>query len=413
VTNETKKGPVAYIVSSFPVLSETFVLYDALEMERIGVSIYIYPLLRRRQKIAHSEVSHLQAPVLDLPLITLPILKAQFFYIFRQPGKYLRILYEVLSGSLGSLRFFLGALVFFPKAVFFARNMQMNGIMHIHAHFANHPTTAAYIISRFTGIPFSFSARGSDIHKDRTMLKLKLKAAQFAIAVSAHNRAVMIDTCGKAAGDKIHVIFGGVDTARFPPRLVPRNAGATRIICVARFEAVKGHRCLLRACRLLLERGIEFECRLIGEGPLHAGVEAEIKRLGLSEKISLLGPCSQKQVGDALTQADIAVLASVPTPRGECEGIPNVLKEAMAAGLPVIASDFGGIPELVENGKSGILVKPGDVTALANALARLAADPQLREIMGDEGQRRVVAEFDLRSSTRKRASLFLSESMNS
>lgn len=407
VNDKKLKGRVAYLVSSFPVLSETFVLYDALEMESAGVSISIYPLLRRRQAVIHRDLAHLQAPVLDLPLINFPILKAQLPYIFRQPGKYFGALYEVLAGSLASPRFFLGALAFFPKAVFFARDMEQKGVDHIHAHFANHPTTAAYIISRLTGIPFSFSARGSDILKDRTLLRLKLERAQFAIAVSTHNRSVMIRTCGEAAGDKIHVIFGGVDTSRFSPRPTGRLNRAVQITCVARLEPVKGHTFLLQACRLLSERGVDFHCRLIGDGPLRIALEKEITRLGLDDKISLMGACSQDQVVETLSYSDIAVLTSVPTPRGECEGIPNVLKEAMAAGLPVIASEVGGIPELVEDGRSGILVPPGDVEALSNALARLAGDAQLRQAIGHAGRRRIVAGFDLRSSTRQRASLFL------
>jgi glycosyltransferase involved in cell wall biosynthesis len=403
------RGRVAYLVSSFPVLSETFVLYDALEMEKSGVSIYIYPLLRRRQAITHREIARLRAPVLDLPLLTFPILAAQINFILRQTGKYFRVLYEVLAGSFGSPRFFLGALVFFPKAVFFARDMEMHGIEHIHAHFANHPATAAYIISRLTDIPFSFSARGSDIHKDRTMLKLKLEQAKFAIAVSAYNKAVMVNTCGEACQEKIRVIYGGVDISRFTPCHAGEHQGAVKIVCVARFESVKGHDCLIDACQLLRKRGIDFECRLLGDGPLRVAVEAKITRLQLDKEIILMGACSQEQVLHTLTHADIAVLATVQTRRGECEGIPNVLKEAMAVGLPVVASDIAGIPELVENGKSGILVSPGDVTALSDALAILAGSEQLRENMGCNGRDKVAKYFNLRSSTRQRANLFLGE----
>lgn len=384
-------------------------LYDALEMERTGVSIYIYSLLRRKHAVTHSEVTRLQAPVLDLPLLTLPILAAQFSFIFRQPRRYFRVLYEVLAGSLASPRYFLGALAFFPKAAFFSRDMQKHRIDHIHAHFANHPATAAYIISRLTGIPFSFTARGSDIHKDQTMLRLKLEQAAFAIAVSAYNKSVMIQACGESLQNKIHVIHGGVDISRFTPGHSDEPAGILKIICVARFEPVKGHMTLLQACRQLRERGVDFECRLIGEGPLRSAVEEEIRRLQLDEDITLMGACPQEQVVATLAQTDVAVLATVPTARGECEGIPNVLKEAMAAGLPVVASDVGGIPELVENGKTGLLVPPGDIAALSDALARLAVDRQLREGLGYNGRQKVTASFNLQSSIQQRASLFLGE----
>jgi len=409
VPDSQLSGRVAYLVSSFPVLSETFVLYDALEMEKSGVSICIYPLLRRRPTVTHREVACLSAPVLDLPLITIQILVAQINFLFRQPGKYLRVLYEVLAGSFGSPRYFLGALVFFPKAVFFARDMEARGIDHIHAHFANHPATAAYIISRLTDIPFSFSARGSDLQKDQTMLKIKLEQAEFAIAVSEYIKAAMINTCGKAYEDKVHVVYGGVDTLRFtrPHTGDQRHGAVIKIVCVARFEPVKGLDCLIDACQLLRKRGINFECQLLGEGLLRPAMEAKITRYQLDKEVILIGACSQEEVLLALTHADIAVLATVQTQQGECEGIPNVLKEAMAVGLPVVASDIGGIPELVENGKSGILVPPGDPVALSDALAILADSEQLRKQMGCNGRDKVVKDFNLQSSTRQRASLFL------
>jgi glycosyltransferase involved in cell wall biosynthesis len=398
---------LAYIVSGFPTLTETFVLYEMVAMEELGVRIELYPLRRLRNTVNHSETEKWIHRAHFRPFLSVPILRAQWQVIRRAPGAYFKLWAEVLRGTWGSLNFFLGAIAIFPKAVLFAEEMKERGVTHIHAQFANHPAVAAFIAHRLTGIPFSFTARGTDVQVDRHMLKEKLDASEFAIAVASYNKKIMAQECGPDAHDKIHVIYGGIDVERLTPSLRSRSTGPFRILCVARFEEVKGHRYLVEACRLLRERGVAFECRLVGDGPLLSTIEKQIKRVGLSSEVRLLGGSTYQEVIQELRRADVVVSPAVPTANGKREGIPNVLKEAMACGVPVVASAVGGIPELVENGETGILVAPRDAVLLADTLKRLSDDPALRSRLGRSGRVKVVREFNLKVSTAKRAKLFV------
>jgi len=376
-------------------------------MEELGVEIELYPLLQVRAGIAHPEAVRWIERAHCLPFLSLGILRAQWHFIRSDASAYFKVWAEVLRGTWGSINFFLGAIAIFPKAVRFAYEMSNQKIAHVHAQFANHPAVAALIIHRLTGIPYSFTARGTDIQIERRMLKRKIEAAEFAIAVSAFNKKIMVDESGPDARGKVHVIYGGVDVDRLSPAPRTRPAGPFRILSVARFEEVKGHAYLVEACQLLRERGVAFECRLIGEGPLFSTVEQLIARAGLCQEVRLLGPRTYPEVIHELRQADVVALPTTPTASGKREGIPNVLKEAMACGLPVVATSVGGIPELVDHNKTGILVPPMSAIALADALQRLGDDPILRRQLGQSGREKVVRDFNIRVSTTNRAKLFL------
>ncbi len=397
---------VAYIMSRFPKLTETFILYEILALEELGLRIELYPLLRERQSVSHPEVDKLLPRARFQPFFSLPILKAQWHFLWRKPVEYSRTLFTVLRGAWGSTNFFFGALGIFPKAVRFAYEMQEQGINLVHAHFANHPAVAALIIHRLTGIPYSFTAHGSDLHVERRMLDKKVEAAAFAVTISSYNKELMIRECGEDVRGKIHVIHSGVDPNVFRP--APRQAknGRPHILCVGSYEEVKGHTYLVEACRILRDRGVDFVCDLVGEGPLRGKVEAQIERAGLQNVALVHGGRPRPEVAQMMADADIMVLPSVPTRRGKREGIPVVLMEAMASGLPVVSSAISGIPELVENGRTGLLTPPGDAADLADALQQLLQDPELRTRMGRLGREKVIREFNLYRSAERLAKLF-------
>jgi colanic acid/amylovoran biosynthesis glycosyltransferase len=398
---------VAYIVSGFPTLYETFVLYDILEMEELGVSVDLYPLRRMYPKITHPEALRWIECAHYHPYLSLAILRAQWHFLRRQPLAYLKLWAEVLRATWGSANFFLATIAIFPKTVLFAYEMSSQGIMHVHAHFANHPTVAALIIHRLTGIPFSFTARGSDVQVDRHMLGKKIEAAEFALAVSSDLKRIMVNECDPVQHEKIHVIRGGVDVDRLTPPSSKHAAGPLRILCVARFEEVKGHTYLVEACRILRQRGTPFACRLVGEGPLVQTIERQIKDAGLGEEIQLLGPRSYQEVIAELERTDVVVLPTAPTPAGDREGMPTVLQEAMACGLPVVSCLVEGIAELVDDDLTGILVLPKNAMALSDAFQRLHDDQALRYRMGRAGREKIVKQFSLKVNTARRASLFL------
>ncbi len=398
---------VAYIMSRFPKLTETFILYEALALEELGVPVELYPLLRERQAVTHPDAERLLQRAHFHPFLSLPILRAQWHFLRKRPLDYFKLWVEVLRGTWASLNFLLGAVGIFPKAVRFAYEMSIQGITHVHAHFANHPAVAALIIHRLTGIPFSFTAHGSDLHVKRRMLREKVEAAAFVVAISRYNKEFIIRECGEGVQGKIHVVHCGVDVDFFSPSEDgKKRSGPFQILCVGSFGEVKGHMVLIEACRLLRLRGVDFMCHLVGDGPLRRQLEQQIAKTKLKDKMVMHGMLRRADVAKMLRAADLMVLASVRTRRGDREGIPNALMEAMASGLPVVASAISGIRELVESERTGLLVPPGDSAALADALQTLSENADLLK-MGQAGREKVILEFNLKASAAALRALFL------
>ncbi len=403
----TSSARIAYIMSRFPKITETFILYEILALEERGVPVDVHPLLREREAVVHPEAQRLLPRIRFHPFLSLPILRANLHYALRKPGAYFSALGEVLRGTWGCANFFVGALGIFPKSVRFAWEMSRAGVTHVHAHFATHPAVAALVIHRLTGLPFSFTVHAHDLQVDTRMLGVKTWAAEFVVAISEYNRAAILAECGTGVRDRIHVVHCGVDTEVFEPEPRSSAGGPLRILSIARFHEVKGHRFLVEACRLLQKRGVDFRCDLVGEGPLRARIEKSIRAAGIADRVISHGARPRPEVVQLLAQADVLAQPSVVAANGEREGIPVSLMEAMATGLPVVASELSGIPELVQDGVSGLLVKPGDADALADALQRLAADPELRSRLGHAAVEKVRGDFDLTTNVARLAELLL------
>jgi glycosyltransferase involved in cell wall biosynthesis len=387
---------VAYVMSRFPKLTETFILAELEAMDRAGVAIELYPLLRQTGEPVQPAAVRWVARAHYLPFVSVGILKAQWWFLRdgRRRRRYLRAFFDILRETWRSPNFLLGGIGIFPKVTRAAIDMGAAGVDHVHCHFANHPALAGWLIHRLVGIPYSFTAHGSDLHVDRTMLPTKVREAAFVVTISADNRSVIEKTAGEAAEGKVDVIHCGVDPKAFAPS-DRAAAGPLRIVAVGTLHEVKGQIHLIEACRLLAERGVAVTCRFIGDGPDRAALQARIEQYALGDSVALAGRMTTDAVAAELAAADVLVAPSVPTRGGKREGIPVVLMEAMAAGLPVVASRLSGIPELVTDGVSGLLVPPGDDAALADALASLAADPAVRARLGAAGRETVMRDFDV------------------
>jgi colanic acid/amylovoran biosynthesis glycosyltransferase len=387
---------VAYVMSRFPKLTETFILQELVAMDRAGVRIELHPLLRQTGEPVQPAAEPWVARAHYLPFLSPAILAGQWHYLRdpRRRRRYLRAFFDMLAGSWRSPNFLVGGIGIFPKVVQMARQMEAEGVDHVHCHFANHPAMAGFLIHRLTGIPYSFTAHGSDLHVDRTMLPVKAREAAFVVTISEDNRRLIESTCATVATGKVSVIHCGVDRAAFGPAVVD-GEGPLRIVAVGTLHEVKGQAHLIDACRLLAERGVPFECRIIGDGPDRDALAAKIEAAGLTERIVLAGRMTSDAVARELGSADVLVAPSVPTASGKREGIPVVLMEAMAAGLPVVASRLSGIPELVTDESDGLLVPPGDTGAIADALERLARDPGLRRRLGTAGLATIERSFDV------------------
>ena len=403
---ETRHAPtVAYIMSRFPRLSETFVLFEMIALEEAGASVELFPLIRERAKVVHPEardfVERMHYEVAAGPRVLL----SNLWWLRTHPLRYLRTLGAVVTGTHRSMNFLFGGLAAFPKIAHYAREIERLDCDHVHCHFANHPALAGFVIRRLTGTPYSFTAHGSDLHVDRTMLAEKVDDAAFVVAISDYNRRLIVDACGPdVATDHVHVLHCGVDTDVFVPRDAPEPATSDervlRLLHIGTLHEVKGQRYLLEACAELRRRDVPVSCVIVGDGSDRQMLENLSRELDLGGVVSMVGRRTRDEVARHVAEADVLVAPSVPTSGGKREGIPVVLMEAMAAGLPVVSSRLSGIPELVDDGVNGLLAEPSDWAGLADALERLARDPELRRQLGRAARATVVADFDLETNAR-------------
>jgi colanic acid/amylovoran biosynthesis glycosyltransferase len=389
------KLSIAYTMSRFPKITETFVLYEMLAVEHTGLDIQVFPLLLVEESTEHPEVAEIMPKVHFAPFISFSILRANLCWFLRSPRRYLGAWRDALRSAWPNRNFLLGALGVLPKSALYALQMQQMGIAHVHAHFATHPALAARFIHSLSGIPYSFTAHGHDVHISLQGFDAKARDAQFWITISQYNLDLVAKTFNASLLQNAHLAHCGIDLTRLQPSVQRDDDGMFRMLCVASFKEVKGHTYLVAACSHLQKVGIRFHCRLIGDGPLRHQVEQQIASARLGKYFTLSGQQPHPVVIEAMCNADVVVLPSILASRGDREGIPVCLMEAMALERPVVSSNLSGIPELVTSGQEGLLVEQKDSDALANALKQLAHDPKKRVRMGANGRQKIARDFDL------------------
>lgn len=411
---------VAYVLHRFPYLTETFVLNEMRGMEREGVEVRVYSLLPPKGTLVHPQAQALLARTTYAPLLSRAVVAAQLHYLLRAPLRYLRALAGTVARTWREPRVLMLMLALFPKSVYFARLMEESGVQHVHAHFVWLEGLAAGIVRALTGLPFSITPHAFGLYtRRRASVARELESASRIVTISEANRRHIAGLSRRLARTPVEVVHCGVDTALWRPpeggtagRAGPagRANGAeepVRLASVGRAVEKKGHEDLLAACHLLRERGVRFACRILaGDGEGAARLRALVEGYGLGGQVTLLGPSDDAGVRALLHDSDVFVLASRIARDGDRDGIPVVLMEAMACGLPVVSTRVSGIPELVRHGGSGLLVAPGDPGALAAALQRLAGDAGLRARMGDLGRARVAEAFGIDGTVAAMAALF-------
>ncbi|MBA2115405.1 glycosyltransferase family 4 protein [Bremerella alba] len=391
-------APVAYIMSRFPKLTETFVLYEIIAARRAGVPVEVYPLRREKCETMHNEAVPIVAQAHFTGWLSIAILLANLHYLLKMPGTYLGTWLTLIRANFGSFRYLAGAIFYFPKSVWMARDMKRRKVTHVHAHFCSHPAASAYIIHRLTGIPYSFTAHGTDLHCDRHMLFEKVADASSVIGISDYNRNLILEECGQQFSSKVHVIHCGVDTAKFLPRSTPSSfdlgSGPMVLLCIGTLHEVKGQTYLLQACAQLREMSFDVQCHFIGGGPDMEKLKTQCKELGIEKHVVFWGPRTRDEIVKHLSTADALVAPSVLTKSGQREGIPVVLMEAMASGVPCIGSNLSGIPELLGD-NCGLLPNPRDVPSIVESIKTLYRDVELRRQIAANGRARVEKDFNL------------------
>jgi glycosyltransferase involved in cell wall biosynthesis len=385
---------VGIVLKGYPRLSESFILREILLLESQGLELHLFALRDPGERTVHERVAQVRARVTYLPDRLLDalgdVIGANAARLAKAPRRTLAGFAEALVRSVrerdaAPLKRFLQA------AVLLERALPGTGVTHLHAHFCNDPTTVAYFAHRLSGIPFSFSAHAKDIYtQPAEQLAAKLARARFVTTCTAAN-AEHLDQHAHGA-TPILLCYHGVETDRYRPAARDR-AGVPHVLSVGRLVAKKGFPVLLDALAMLRDRGLAFRCTIVGTGPLEPRLREQRARLRLETQVELRGAMAEGALAAFYREVDVFALACEVQADGDRDGIPNVVVEAMACGLPVVSTNVSGLPECVEHGTTGLLVPARSPEALAAALAGLLANPESARALGRAGRAKVERVF--------------------
>ncbi|PYJ57589.1 MAG: hypothetical protein DME82_02135 [Verrucomicrobia bacterium] len=393
---------LGYLYSRYPVISQTFCDAEMLALERLGLDLTIGSIYSPLTSLRHEHISSLRAPIHYAPpqeILRVSEKKAKI------AGRWPRNLVERHDERYGPA---VKAEQRARNALYFADFFARNGVDHVHVHFANRAAHTAVFLKEISGIPFSVTAHGQDFMKDLgsdDLLREICAAAEFVAAETDYSRDLLCQRCPDSAA-KIHRVYNGIDVERFPAPALATMNHVPRIISVGRLVEFKGFEHLIHACAELARRGFDFNCDIIGDGPLRDMLRLKVNSLNLSSRINLLGSLSQGAVLEKLQTADIFALASVTDAEGASDVFPTVIVEAMASARPVVSTRLAGIPELMIDGETGLLVSPADTTALTEALQKLLCDRELRVRYGCAGRARIEQHFRIEHTVAPLLKLF-------
>ena len=404
LTRVNSSPTVGYVVSTWPRLSQTFVLTEVVALEKRGVPLRIFSVKDPGGEPVHAKVAQVRATVRYLSFRhRKQIVRANLRFVRRRPLRYARVLTQALAyGQKGVLRHFF-------QAGYLAELLRREPVGHLHAHFATAPTLVTMFTSALTGIPYTFTAHARDIYVDtqHKLLRRQMEQASAVVTVSRYNQQHLRMQISPLAGDKVHCIYNGLDLVDFDFRW-PRSgvSGPPVILSVARLIRKKGLEDLIQAAALLKGKGRAFRLEIIGSGPLRGELEGLVAELSLGDCVAFLGSQPQQSVSSAYQRASIFALPCVVAEDGDRDGIPTVVLEAMASGVPVVSTPVSGIPELIDDSRDGVLVPPNDPARLAEALDRLLVDSQLRDRLARAARDKIESHFVVEQSSSQLLELF-------
>ncbi len=385
---------IAFLTGEYPRASDTFIQREVAALRALGHEVLTC-------SIRTTGAEHLVGPeqrdehartfkVLDACRAPLRVLRAHARWMSR-PARYLRALRLAWQTAPKGWKGRAYNLIYFVEAGVLADELARQGVTHLHNHIAKASCTVAMLASDLSEIPYSFTIHGPDIFFEPRHWRIDEKAARaaFVACISDFCRSQLMCFAAQDHWDRFHIIHCGVDPARYAP--APHDG--QELLFVGRLAAVKGVPVLLEALRGLPDG---WHLTVIGDGPDRAALEEQAKGL----PVDFVGYKSQAEVAEALSRTDLFVLPSF------AEGVPVVLMEAMASGVPVVTTRIAGVPELVEDGTHGWLVPPGDADTLCTALTEGLHDPQRRKAMGAAARARVAEAFDMTAEAARLSALF-------
>ena len=388
---------VGYVVKRYPRYSETFVVNEVLAHEAAGLAVEIFSLRPPSDAYFQDQIARVRAPVTYLPSDGV---KAADFWAALEAAAELPGFAAGLAAARGE------DAVAVHQAARLGLLARKRGVTHLHAHFATSATTVARLAAAFGGLTYTFTAHAKDIFHDSVRpddLGRKLRDAAGVVTVSDFNRDHLRAAYGRDAA-RVTRVYNGLDLAGFPYR--SPDDRPPRVVAVGRLVEKKGFGDLIDACALLAGRGRRFACQVIGGGEQEAELRERVKRLNLHDSVELLGPRPQSEVIRAVQGAAVLAAPCVVGSDGNRDGLPTVLLEAMALGTPCVATDVTGIPEVLRDGGTGLMVPQNDPPALADALERLFDDAALRVRLAGAARALVEAEFEVHRNAAQVRTLF-------
>jgi colanic acid/amylovoran biosynthesis glycosyltransferase len=391
---ESTRLNVVYVIGTYPVPTTTFIDREIQALRGMGVRVQVVSI-RPPPRALSSEQAALGADVqYVLPAGVGGLMWSHVTFLLSRPVPYAGTLKYLITRRHPNLRARLRTVGHFGVGVHAARLIRERCPSdHVHAHFVDRAAVVALVVGRLLRRPFSATAHANDIYVDPVLLPEKMAGAKFIATCTRYNASHLRSVSEDASGRGVRCVYHGLDLQEYQPSSTrPRHRPL--LLSVGQLKEKKGFRYLLDACRMLVDRGVEFDCQIVGEGPQRLELEARLDELSLRDRVSLVGPLPHAGVIAKYREATIFVLPCVTASDGDRDGIPNVILEAMAMQLPVVSTRHSGIPEAVQDQVNGLLVPPADPSALAEALARLLEDADLRERFGRNGRRRIVDVFD-------------------
>ncbi|MFL6539374.1 MAG: glycosyltransferase family 4 protein [Chthoniobacterales bacterium] len=383
---------LGYLYSRYPVLSQTFCDTEMLELERRGFELLVASVYPPKTPIRHEYLANLQAKVHYAPE------KRGLEDLVKRAKRKGRWPEPLIADHERKYGPEYKAALRARNALFFVDLFEREDVEHIHVHFANRAAHTALFVKAISGIPFSVTAHGQDFMTDLGNAELLCEicaGAKFVGAETDFSRDLLAAQCPEAA-DKVFRIYNGIALRKFEtaaPEI--STSGPVRLLSVGRLVQFKGFDVLIDACAELRRRNLDFTCDIIGDGELRDELQTRIVRRDLANNVTLSGERSQDYVLHAFASCDIFALAAIVDDRGASDVFPTVIAEAMTSGKAVVSTTVAGIPELVADGATGLLVAPRDAVALADAIERLIINQPLREKFGHAGRERIETNFTI------------------
>jgi glycosyltransferase involved in cell wall biosynthesis len=408
ITRSDQERPIAYLVKGWPRLSETFILNEVIAIERRNIPLRIFSVKDPNNEPVHAKVAGVRASVtyISLEQHWKAALLGNIRLLCKRPVSYIRTLYYAIVQA--TIHFRLAVIRRFLQAGYLADIFLREPVSHLHAHFATSPAMVAFFTHKLLNMPYTFTAHAKDIYASpQKLLGAKIDAAGSVITCTEYNRQFLLSQFGPSLNRKLHCIHHGLDLSEFEfrsPRA--RTEGIPLILAVARLVEKKGLGHLLSAVDILRRRGRRICVEIIGDGPLRKALETQLLGLGLEDSVKLVGAQPHEVVRLAYRRASLFVLPCTVAENGDRDGIPNVLLEAMASGVPVVSTEVSGVPELIESERDGLLVSPNNPTLLADAIERVLASAEFGERLARAARAKIEAQFSLDHGTEELLATF-------